>query len=222
MPETTVRLVPARDGYTVPNGRSEVSVSVPLAEALHAPLRPLGAAERVLREAVGGPPVDGIPDDPEALVPTRVRAGAIIIRDGRILLIALDPKAPSVYEIPGGGVEDGETLDETIRREITEETGLTATSGRPIARVWRTSARLPGLFLDHYFLAEATGEIGDPADLDLDGGEPRWVPVADLPGLPVWPRRLRWRIAHWWEHGWPAGVVDLADRNEDLSRECRW
>ncbi|HEY1180490.1 MAG TPA: NUDIX domain-containing protein [Phytomonospora sp.] len=221
MPATTVRLVPARDGYTVPDGDLATTVDLPLAEALHAAIRPLGAAEWILREAVDGPAVEGIPDDPTTLAPTRTRVGAVIVRDGRILLIRLGGDG-DVYEIPGGGVEDGETLEETLRREITEETGLTAVAGRQIARVWRTSARLPGLFLDHYFLAEAEGEIGDPADLDLDGGEAVWVPVADIPSLPVWPRRLRWRVAHWWEHGWPETVVELADRNIDLSAACRW
>ncbi|GIG69157.1 NUDIX domain-containing protein [Phytomonospora endophytica] len=221
MPETTVHLVPTGDGYLVPDGLTE-AVGVPLTEALHAAIRPLGAAERLLREAVGGPAVDGIPDDPEPMPPTRVRAGAVVVRDGRMLLVALPTEQGLVYEIPGGGVEDGETLEETVRRELAEETGLVAVPGRRIARVWRTSARLPGLFLDHYFLAEVSGEFGDPADLDLDGGEPVWVPVGEIARLPVWPRRLRWRIAHWWEHGWPETVVDLADRNEDLSGECRW
>ncbi|MEV0648424.1 NUDIX domain-containing protein [Phytomonospora sp. NPDC050363] len=219
--EPTVRLARATAGYTVPNGRDAELVDVPLSEALHADIRPLGAAERLLREALGGPFTDGIPDEPDLLQPTRVRVGAVIIRDGMMLLIAL-AGARTVYEIPGGGVEAGETLTETLCREIVEETGLTATAGRRIARIWRTSRRLPGLFLDHYFLAEASGEIGELADLDLDGGRPVWVPVGDVPGLAVWPRRLRWRIAHWWERGWPENVVELADRNTDLSADCRW
>ena len=230
-PAASIRLIRATDPlgahYTVPTDPAAASgldlVDLPLPEALHARISPLGLAERVLRAATGDTTLtEGIPEDPTALTPTRTRVGAIIIRDGYMLLIRLDA-GPHVYEIPGGGVEPGESLGDTIRREITEETGLTAVPGPQVARVWRTSARIPGLFLDHYFLAEVTGEMGALEDLDLvPGALPVWVPVADLPDTPVWPRRLRWRIAHWHAHGWPANPVELADRNVDLHLPCRW
>lgn len=62
-------------------------------------------------------------------VPT-LRIGArVLLLDGedRVLLIhAKDPDEPDQHwwELPGGGNEPGETLGETARRELGEETGI--------------------------------------------------------------------------------------------------
>jgi ADP-ribose pyrophosphatase YjhB (NUDIX family) len=50
---------------------------------------------------------------------------AAIIRDGRVLIVRrANPPAHGLYTLPGGVVELGETLEEAIRREVVEETGL--------------------------------------------------------------------------------------------------
>jgi len=51
---------------------------------------------------------------------------AAIVRDGRVLIVRR-ARAPmlGVHTLPGGVVEAGETLEEAVRREIAEETGLT-------------------------------------------------------------------------------------------------
>jgi 8-oxo-dGTP diphosphatase len=51
--------------------------------------------------------------------------GALTIEDGRILLVERG-NAPlkGYWSLPGGGVETGERLEEAIRREVREETGL--------------------------------------------------------------------------------------------------
>jgi 8-oxo-dGTP diphosphatase len=51
--------------------------------------------------------------------------GALIFEDGRILLVERG-KEPlkGFWSIPGGIVETGEKLEEGIRREVLEETGL--------------------------------------------------------------------------------------------------
>jgi 8-oxo-dGTP diphosphatase len=57
---------------------------------------------------------------------TRVRACALIIRDGRILLVQQNvPTRPHpVWLPPGGGVEPGESTESAVIREVREETGL--------------------------------------------------------------------------------------------------
>lgn len=54
----------------------------------------------------------------------RVRVGAIIVKDGSILLVK-HKKGESVYWLlPGGGVEPKETLQQALAREVKEELSL--------------------------------------------------------------------------------------------------
>ncbi|MGY3678670.1 NUDIX domain-containing protein [Streptomyces sp. TE33382] len=229
-PLVTVRfgsngLVVARDRddgyvYRIPRGRAAGAgpFSLSLAEALHARIRPAGTAETVLRAWATGTdgPVTVPWSDPSATPPVRIRAGALVIRDGRILLIGFEDEGEPFYEIPGGGVEDGETLHMAAVRELREESGLVGSVVREVARVWKDGRR------EHYFLMEAEGDIGAAESLDNHGGTPVWVPVARLPTTPVWPRRLAWRTAHWHATGWPAHPAELADSIHDLRASCTW
>lgn len=52
------------------------------------------------------------------------RAGMIILRNGKILLIERRRFGYHYFVLPGGSVEKGETREKTARREIFEETGL--------------------------------------------------------------------------------------------------
>lgn len=105
---------PTEEGlYHLPRAGEPVDESrrraLTLAEALHVRIRPVGTAEAVLRDwAVGGPKSGPARwADPTTSVPKRVRAGAIVIRDGQILLIRQSDRRDTWYEIPGGGVEAG-------------------------------------------------------------------------------------------------------------------
>lgn len=51
---------------------------------------------------------------------------AAIVRDSRVLIVRRNsPPAHSLYTLPGGVVETGETLHDAVVREIAEETALT-------------------------------------------------------------------------------------------------
>jgi len=60
--------------------------------------------------------------------PTRpfLAVSAAIVRDGKVLVVRRARKpALSLYTLPGGAVELGETLHEAVTREVREETQLT-------------------------------------------------------------------------------------------------
>ncbi|RFU88178.1 NUDIX domain-containing protein [Streptomyces triticagri] len=204
----------ARHPASARSGSSALSLD----EALWCSVRPLGTAEHVLRAWATGTAAPGpVPwEDPESVAPVRVRAGAIVIREAQMLLIRFDEKGRTHYEIPGGGVEPGETLTEAVVRELREETALEGTARHEVARVWKDGRR------EHYFRVDATGEVGAPEHLDNYGGAPAWMPLDRLPDTPLWPRRLAWRIPRWHRTAWPGRPLELADSIDDLDAWCGW
>jgi len=64
--------------------------------------------------------------------------GVVVRDDGRVLIIkksATERVNPNTFDIPGGGMELGETPQECLHREIQEETGLDVLIQKPI-RAW--------------------------------------------------------------------------------------
>lgn len=56
----------------------------------------------------------------------KVGIGVLIIREGKILLgERLSSHGAGSWQIPGGHLEHGDTFEDTARREVEEETGLT-------------------------------------------------------------------------------------------------
>jgi 8-oxo-dGTP pyrophosphatase MutT (NUDIX family) len=86
----------------------------------------------------------------------RRRAARVIplSRDGRVLLLrASDPLGPLDewwWEIPGGGIDHGETSADAARRELYEETGITAVEIGPCVWVQRNRFSFAGYRFDQH------------------------------------------------------------------------
>ena len=61
---------------------------------------------------------------------THFVVGVIIVKNGSVLIVKRVPNdfLGGYYELPGGGVENNETLEDAVVRETFEETGLTVSS----------------------------------------------------------------------------------------------
>lgn len=70
------------------------------------------------------------PDPPPKDLVTSARA--IVVRGGEVLVCR---NVDSVHALPGGRREPDETLEETLRREIAEETGWRIAAPRPLGVV---------------------------------------------------------------------------------------
>jgi 8-oxo-dGTP diphosphatase len=72
---------------------------------------------------------------------------AFIVHQGKVLLLREagkyeDGTNVGRYDVPGGRVEPGQRFDESLLREINEETGLTVEVGRPFfVNEWRPVVR---------------------------------------------------------------------------------
>ena len=81
----------------------------------------------------------------------------------------------------GGKLEENESPEEGILREVKEETGLTLTDLQYRGIVTFVSDRYEGEYM-HLFTAERfEGEL-----LDCDEGEIAWIRKADFAALPQW------------------------------------
>jgi NADH pyrophosphatase NudC (nudix superfamily) len=110
--------------------------------------------------------------------------GVIIERDSKILLArrGLDPAA-GMWDLPGGFIDAGEAAEDSVRREIREETGLVLEDLRyvwSIADTYGPSDDVPKPVPTLNLIFRARVRAGD-AQADSDVRELRWFSVAELP-----------------------------------------
>lgn len=96
---------------------------------------------------------------------TRNRATAVVIRDGKVLLVN-SGRRPE-FMMPGGLIEPGESPESAAVRELFEETGLTARRTEFLFVVETSSHRHRVSNRHHVFLIEADGEV----DIQSSDGE---------------------------------------------------
>lgn len=86
---------------------------------------------------------DALPDDLPIIRRRAVRLVVIDSRDALLLFHTHDPDHPDLgtwWELPGGGMDPGETYLETAVRELREETGIVADPGALGPPTWRRRA----------------------------------------------------------------------------------
>jgi 8-oxo-dGTP diphosphatase len=119
----------------------------------------------------------------------RAGASAALFRDGKVLLIKRST-APfaGLWSLPGGLIEPGETAEAAARREVREETGLSADIAG-LAGVHDVMVHgHDGMLAAHYLLATYFGRPGPGYPrAGSDVGEARLVPLAEIGALPLTP-----------------------------------
>lgn len=114
--------------------------------------------------------------------PTRLVVAALILRpaeDGsEILICQRRPDQPMSlkWEFPGGKVEDGETSEQALARELDEELGIHATIGRRVAGVRHRYRNGGAIDLQFFLVDQFSGPLENRIFNDV-----RWSSLAALP-----------------------------------------
>jgi 8-oxo-dGTP pyrophosphatase MutT (NUDIX family) len=112
-----------------------------------------------------------------------VSAGGIVYRrgPGGTEVILCGRPSRGLWALPKGTPERAETLEETARREVSEETGLLVDIERKIGEIeyWFTRAEVGKRFRKrvHHYLMRPIG--GDTANHDHEYDEVRWFPIGE-------------------------------------------
>jgi len=113
-----------------------------------------------------------------------VGVGAVIVQDGQVLIVKrkYDPLAGQ-WSLPGGGVELGETLEDSIVREMLEETGLRIEVGPVIEVFDRITRDEKGDVRYHFVLVDyLCWPVGGELQAGSDVADALFIDPEQLPG----------------------------------------
>lgn len=112
----------------------------------------------------------------------RNRSVAFVIRDNKILMEKLCYEGRTFLSIPGGGIENNETPEECVIRELKEECNLNGTVVKKLAELYNNDRT------EHSFLVKVPDN--EEAILGYDPEEPKddqalkevlWMNLYDIP-----------------------------------------
>ena len=118
----------------------------------------------------------------------RVRARAIIIHEGKIVSMYRERQGRIFYTFPGGGMEENETEEDCVKREVLEEFGIIV---NPIKKVYTYENQSS---IEYFYIAEwISGEFGSGEGEEYQENRnngvyiPKFVEISEIPKLPLMP-----------------------------------
>ena len=146
----------------------------------------------------------------------RKASRAIIIRDGNIVVTHRNKFGLEYYILPGGGVDLGETIEQALYRELSEEACVQVANPR---LVFVERAEEP-YGTQHIFLCDyISGEPAlhpDSAEAQIHAGgknlyTPMWLSLEEFAAVKFRSEHLKQAILKGLREGWPSEPVDITD-----------
>ncbi len=141
----------------------------------------------------------------------RKRARGIVFLDGKLVSMYREFQGRVFYTIPGGGMEEGETEEECVKREVFEEFGLVV---EPIKKVYVYESETS---IEHFYVCEyVSGEFGSGQGEEFQPDRNRgvYIPslleIENIPNLPLMPPEVA-----------KAFVEDFKSRGKDLRDDVK-
>ena len=114
----------------------------------------------------------------------QLAVGAVVVTDGALLMVQRNQEpAKGLWTLPGGRVEHGEYIEDALRREVSEETGIDIEVDRLLG-IFEVVGDPHFVILD--FLATAASQAEPQAATDV--AEARWVPLDEVEEMELTPR----------------------------------
>jgi 8-oxo-dGTP pyrophosphatase MutT (NUDIX family) len=124
----------------------------------------------------------------------RVGARALIVENESVLLIEFSDETGLHYNLPGGGVDPGESLIEALKREAREEASVNIEVGRLAFVIeyepkrnsyWAGSRHSLSLVFESRLCAGSTPKMPDEPDPNQTAV--RWIPLSELETVELLP-----------------------------------
>lgn len=125
----------------------------------------------------------------------RIRAVAIIIKNEEVLLMFRRNRKKEFYVFPGGGVEDNESIEEGVLREVKEETCLEVKIEKLLCHHHYIKDSDQYFYLCSYISGEPMlGEANEKERMRKSKHQfyqPLWVPLNKLKDMLLYPLEIR-------------------------------
>jgi 8-oxo-dGTP pyrophosphatase MutT (NUDIX family) len=159
---------------------------------------------------------------------TRQAARVIIVKDKQMLVMSRNKFGHKYYALIGGGIDPGETPEQTLVREVREETTLNVADPR---LVYIEEADKPFGRQYIYWCAFPGGEVKLTADapeakineLKQNLYEPMWLDIDQLPKVPFLSTELKDHLIKDLAHGFGSQPVTFSsgavyETNQEIER----
>jgi ADP-ribose pyrophosphatase YjhB (NUDIX family) len=117
----------------------------------------------------------------------KVRPSALIVENNHVLLLRYNYSGQDVFALPGGNPDRGETLTQTIERELREELGIEVELQADVFHGEVILSERKEDILHCVFLAQIVGGLPMLNPKETTALELVWKPAEILPSLNLYP-----------------------------------